>query len=370
MRFTNKLLTGIAALAATYTGWTAPAVSADYYAGKTITIITGSRAGGGADTTLRIMQPYLTKNIPGNPKIVVKNQTGGGGQVAWNFVYEKAKPDGNTIIFSAWNPVGRVTGSPGLRADYSKMIFLAGQAIPRMSYITTGGKTGVQKREDLLTAKNLVLGGNRTTSVLDLSIRISLELLGVDKYVYVPGLNPPRAYAAMRQGEVNLTTTGVNFYRNRIERTIVKDGSAIPLFYYPSVSADGKIIESPHIKDMPSIYEYYKATKGKEPSGIAWDALKWMYIVTGNMIYASFTPPGAPAEAVAALRQGFDKSKVDPEFVTKLQKAIGIPIEFVDVAEGRKIVDSVDSVSPEIVAYMKKIIGPQRARKKGKRKNK
>lgn len=367
MRITYSLIGGVAALSAAYVGWTAPALSADFYAGKTITIITGSRAGGGADTTLRLMQPYLSAAIPGNPDIVVKNQTGGGGQKAWNFVYEKAKPDGKTIIFSAWNPVGRVTGSPGLRADYSKMEFLTGQSIPRMSYISTGGKTGVQKREDLLTAKNLILGGNRTTSVLDLSIRISLEMLGVNKYVYVPGLNPPRAYAALRSGEVNLTTTGVNFYRNRIEKTIVNNGKAIPLFYYPSVSSDGKVLDNPHIKDMPSVYEYYKAAKGKEPSGIAWESLKWMYVVTGNMIYTSFTPPGAPKEAVAALREGFNKAKVNPEYVAKLQKAIGIPIEFVDVAEGRKIVDSVDSVDPKIVEYMKKIIGPQRARKKGKK---
>ena len=197
---------------------------------------------------------------------------GGGGQKIWNFAYEKAKPDGLTITFSAWNPVGRVTKSPGLRADYTKMKFIAGQAIARMSYIRTGDVTGIKTRDDLLNVKNLKLGGNRPNSVLDLSIRIALEMLGINKYVYIPGLNPPKAYAALRRKEINLTTTGINVYRARVERTIVKSGDAIPLFYYPAVSTDGSLVPNPNIKDMPSIYDFYKKTTGKEPSGIAWEA--------------------------------------------------------------------------------------------------
>ena len=348
----TQSLGSVAAAAALLIGGAAPLAAADFYAGKTLNVVTGSRAGGGADTTFRTLAPYLTKYIPGNPKIVVRNQPGGGGQKAWNFVYEKARPDGMTIIFSAWNPVGRVTKSPGLRADYTKMGFLAGQGIPRMSYIATNDKTGVKVAKDILTAKNLVLGGNRPNSVLDLSLRISLEMLGVNKYVYVPGLNPPRAYKSFRTGEINLTTTGVNFYRNRVQKNSVGKGEAIPLWYYQSVGADGSLKDSPHIKDMPSIAAFYKQVKGKAPTGLAWESLKWLYVVTGNMIYTSFTPPGAPKEAIAALREGYTKASKDPEYAAKLEKIIGIPPEFVSVAEGEAIVRSVDSVDPEILKYV------------------
>jgi hypothetical protein len=359
-KYAATLATAAGALAAVATD----GLAADYYSGKTLTIITGTRAGGGSDTTLRLMQPFLTKYIAGNPKIVVKNLTGGGGQKAWNFVYEKGKPDGSIMIFSAWNPVGRVTGSPGLRADYSKMNFITGQAIPRMSYMITGGKDNIKTRDDLLTAKHIVLAGNRPSSVLDLSIRISFEMLGIDKYIYVPGLNPPKAFASLRAGETNLTTTGVNFYRGRVEPTLVKSGKAIALFYYPSVGADGTIKKSPHIKDMPSIVDYYRKVKGKEPSGLAWDSLKWMYLVTGNMIYTSFTPPGTGENINNALRAGFQKSWADPAFGAKLLKTTGLPPESVGVVEGKAIIKSVDSVDPKVVAYFKKMIGPRKKKKK------
>ena len=301
----NKFYLGLAGAVLALAPWTGSAQAAPYYEGKTLSVIAGTRAGGGADTNFRILAPYLKKYTAGHPTIVVKHIPGGGGQKVWNFVYEKARPDGLTVVFSAWNPVGRVTGSPGLRADYTKMRFLAGQAIPRMSYIRTDAKTGIKSRDELMSVKNLVLGGNRPNSVLDLSIRISLELLGIDKYIYVPGLNPPKAYAALRRGEVNLTTAGINFYRARVQRALVDKGQATALFYYPAVRPDGSLKVSPHIKDMPSIYDFYKKVKGKEPSGTAWEALKWMNMVTGNMIYTSFAPPGTPDAAVEALRAGF-----------------------------------------------------------------
>ena len=354
----------LAVLAGLFAGVSAAALSvpvtsvtaAEYYAGKTLTILTGSRAGGGADTSLRLLAPFLNKHIPGNPEIVVKNMPGAGGQKPWNLLWEKTRPDGLTIIYSAWNPVGRVTGSKGLRADYSKMNFITGQPIPRMSYIKTGGPDNIKTRDDLLTAKNIVLAGNRPTSVLDLSIRTSLEMLGVKNYIYVPGLNPPKAYASVRKGETNLTTTGINFYRNRVEPSVVKAGEVIPLFYYPAVGADGTIKKSPFIKDMPNIYEYYKQVKGKEPSGIAWEAHKWMQKVTGNMIYASFSPRGTPDAANNPLREGFAKAWKDPELAPKMLKSIGLPPQSVSVEEGVKIVNSVDTVDPKIVAYFKELM--------------
>ena len=339
--------------------------AASFYDGKTLNIITGSRAGGGADTTLRVMSKYLTKYIPGHPTIVVKNLPGAGGQKPWNLLYEKSKNDGLTIIFSAWNPVGRVTKSKGLRADYTKMPFIGGANFTRMSYITTEGR-GVKTREALMQAKNIKLGGNRPTSILDLSIRLSLDLLGVP-YRYVPGLNPPKAYRALRGGEVDLTTVGVNFYRNRVEKSMVKTGKVIPLFYYPAVTADGKLKLSQHIKDMPSIYDFYKKVKGKEPAGPAWDALKWINLVTGNMIYTSFGAPGTDPAKIADLRTGFNKMKADPAYLKESLKIIGAPIDFVSVKEGEAIVSSVDSIKPEIVTYLKKFLKGGKKRKKKKK---
>src|SRR3989442_8686671 len=70
---------------------------ADFYSGKTISIIVGYAPGGGFDTTARLASKYLGKHIPGNPTVIVENMPGAGSLTAANHIYNVAKPDGLTI---------------------------------------------------------------------------------------------------------------------------------------------------------------------------------------------------------------------------------------------------------------------------------
>src|ERR1041384_2556663 len=73
----------------------------EFYRDKTIRLIVGQAAGGGYDTSSRLIARHLTKYIPGNPTVVVENMTGAGSLVAANYVYGNTKPDGLTI--ANWN---------------------------------------------------------------------------------------------------------------------------------------------------------------------------------------------------------------------------------------------------------------------------
>ncbi len=42
---------------------------ANFYAGKTITFLVGSSAGGGTDVTARVLARHLERYIPGKPRI-------------------------------------------------------------------------------------------------------------------------------------------------------------------------------------------------------------------------------------------------------------------------------------------------------------
>src|SRR5262245_53775636 len=50
---------------------------ADFYRGKTVTIIVSAGAGGGYDTLARTVARFLNKHLPGNPIFVVRNMAGG-----------------------------------------------------------------------------------------------------------------------------------------------------------------------------------------------------------------------------------------------------------------------------------------------------
>jgi len=87
-----------------------PASAQDFYAGKTLRIIVGVDAGGTVDTMARLFLPHLRRHIPGNPSLVVQNMPSAAGVGATNFVYEKAEPDGLTVLFNSWDPLAQVLG--------------------------------------------------------------------------------------------------------------------------------------------------------------------------------------------------------------------------------------------------------------------
>ncbi|MBT7759666.1 MAG: tricarboxylate transporter, partial [Rhodospirillaceae bacterium] len=77
MKQSRIFATGLAVLAGA--ALTALPANAQYFKGKTITVLVGYSPGGGADTQSRLLTPYLAGHVPGNPRMIVKNMTGGGG---------------------------------------------------------------------------------------------------------------------------------------------------------------------------------------------------------------------------------------------------------------------------------------------------
>src|SRR5215468_1900226 len=56
--------------------------AADFYKGKTVTLVVSSSPGGGYDIMARTIAKYLGRHLPGNPRIVISNMPGAGGIVA------------------------------------------------------------------------------------------------------------------------------------------------------------------------------------------------------------------------------------------------------------------------------------------------
>ena len=70
---------------------------AQFYRGKTITIIAASSPGGGYDLYARTVARHIGKHIPGNPSVVVSNMPGAASNVAAAYIYNAAAKDGTVI---------------------------------------------------------------------------------------------------------------------------------------------------------------------------------------------------------------------------------------------------------------------------------
>ena len=84
---------------------------ADFYRGKTIEILVGAAAGGGYDVVARLIANHMTRHIPGNPTIVVRNMPGATGLIMTNHLYNVARRDGTVIGM----PTSNVPIEPRLR---------------------------------------------------------------------------------------------------------------------------------------------------------------------------------------------------------------------------------------------------------------
>jgi tripartite-type tricarboxylate transporter receptor subunit TctC len=70
---------------------------AEFYRGKTITIIIPIGPGGAYDAYARLVARHLGRKLPGEPAIVPRNMPGGGGVIASNYLYNVAPRDGTTL---------------------------------------------------------------------------------------------------------------------------------------------------------------------------------------------------------------------------------------------------------------------------------
>src|SRR3954466_8731020 len=86
----------------------------DFYKGKTIGLYVGFPPGGGYDLYARVVTPYLTRHIPGNPAIVIKNMLGGSGIRAASYMTTVTPQDGTSLgLFLDALTLGKVLGGAG-----------------------------------------------------------------------------------------------------------------------------------------------------------------------------------------------------------------------------------------------------------------
>ena len=72
---------------------------AGFYDGKDVTVIVNAGAGGGLTRNGRTLAGYMKKYLGKGTNMIIKNVAGGGGTKGFNFLTEKTKSNGLTILF-------------------------------------------------------------------------------------------------------------------------------------------------------------------------------------------------------------------------------------------------------------------------------
>ena len=335
----------------------AQAQSGDLYAGKTLTVLVGLAAGGSADTLVRAFVPHLKRHIPGDPNIVVQNMPGAGGMVAFNYVYEKAAPDGSTIILSLWDPLAQALGGQGLRARYDQYEFLGGISDLRVNYMRVDAVPGGMKTPaDVMKAKDIAVGAYASTDVAGILAHLSLKTLGVPHKVVTGYRGGADVFLALQRGEVHVHNTSLPTFRTR-SKAFITSGEGIGLSYLTPSNEKGEFTRRADVTDMPAFQDLYREVHGKLPSGPNWDALNWMVQQFGEIAYVGLAPPKTPEPALNALRKGIEATMADKAFIEESTKRNGLPFEYVSVKDGQQIFKALSNVSPTVLSTLRETLG-------------
>jgi tripartite-type tricarboxylate transporter receptor subunit TctC len=311
------------------------AVLAQYYAGKTVTIVVGYKTGGGYDATARLLARHLPKHIPGTPTVIVQNMPGANSLIAANHVYSVAKPDGLTIgTFNRNLPIAQLLNVAGVKFDMTKFAWI-GSAASESTVLAIRTDLPYRSFDDLRKADQTVVigatGPGANTYDFPLLLR---ELLGANLKIVSGYSSSSDIMLAIERKEVDGRAGSYTSLRPFIDRNLVR----------PVVRARAS---EAGIEKLP-----VDESLAPNPRAKAIMALRSAPEVIGRPYVM---PPGTPEEHVRTMRGGFVKAIQDAELMAEAKKA-KMELEFVSGDEAVKVMKEVLSQPKDVVDEFGKYI--------------
>ncbi len=300
----------------------------DFYSGKTIQMLIGFSAGGGYDIYGRTVARHLGNHIPGHPQIVPQNMPGAGSLKLVNYLYNVAPKDGTVIgHFAPGVMTEPLLGhAEGAQFEASKFGWL-GSVSQEVSVCAFMTSAGIASWHDMQTKPSVIgaSGGGAESDVFPTLLRnmFHLPMRIVTGYPGGTEIN-----LAMQRHEVDghcgWSWTSL-LSRNKAMLTSKEIDVTLQI-------ALAKDTDDPYLAGVPLIMDMTS-----DPSERA--ALK--LIVARQSIARPFaTPPGMAPERLAMLREAFDATMKDPDFLAEAH-SLNLDVRPVTGAAVEKLIDEI-----------------------------
>jgi hypothetical protein len=346
---TRKMLiaAGLALLAVTSL---ADRALAQFYKGKTITMIVNYPAGGPNDIEGRIIAQHLPNHIAGKPNIVVKNVSGGGGIIGTNALGD-SPPNGETIGFFTPDVVAELLSNPALKIPYSRYLMVAGVENPLVLYARKDTPPGLNVATDIMKAHDFKALSLNAQSSNTLNQTLALDLLGI-KYQAVPAYRGLKEVeTAILQNIGQLANSSLPGWTGSAEPTL-RD-VVIPLWQVAPRGKDGSHPRSPALPNMPTFEEFYASVNGgKKPSGMLYDVMRSVCDPLAAMFRAAMMPPTSSSETIDIMRTAFLALSKDKDFIADYVRIVKTTPILRTGDEVQQIVAELGNTKPEIKAFI------------------
>jgi tripartite-type tricarboxylate transporter receptor subunit TctC len=320
----------------------------EFYKGKTITVYIGTTPGALYDQWGRILAQHMGKHIPGKPDMIVQNMPGAGHMIAANYVYNKTKPDGLSLIGSIVPTLyfDQLVGRKEAQYDWAKFVWI-GSPVQGESQMYMRADTPYKTIEDVRNAKEPPRCGAQGTSDSAYYLpKLFEETIGT-KFNLVQGYpGGPEIDLAVERGEIHCRAFTIEAFMSREPYHTWRKKGFVRNIIQTGKKRDAKLPET------PTLWELIDRYKTPDPSR----RLATLMLASGQLGRPMMATPGVSAERVKILRDAFNATMKDSEFLTDIDKR-QFDLDPVPGEELEKIVKDVMSQPPDIVERMKKLLG-------------
>ena len=308
---------------------------ADFYKGKTITIVVGTRVGGSIGNTSLIVSRHLGRFIPGNPTVILRQMPGGAHLNATNHVFNVLEADGLAVLGA--NPaiaMAQLAKVQAVRFDVRQFQWL-GSTGPDGTLFAVRASLPYKSFKDLQNAKEELVVGTTGPGSNSHDVPLLLKEFAGAKFKLIAGFQA--------NGDIRLA----------LERGEADGWSALST---PVRQAAAAGTVRPLVRGRSPVkgFDHLPVDEDLTPPGIG----KSLMIIRGTPL-AIGKPfgvrPGTPADRVAMLRDAMAKVVRDPQFLADAEK-VGIDIDPLTAEQVTKDFAAMMSQPPEAIEAMLKYI--------------
>ncbi len=306
--------------------------------GKPLTMLIGFGPGGGYDTWGRTVGRHIGKHLPGTPNVIPQNMPGAGSFQAASNIYNIAPKDGTVMAIIARDaPLGPITGAEGARFDPLKISWIGTPTTETNVCIATA-KSGLLTPKDI-TEKTFIVGDTGAGTGTRSYPKALTEILGM-KFKLISGFpSSSDVFLAMERGEVDGMCESLDSVSGKRPNWL-KDKVVNILF-------QGAAEPNPELKGVPFVLDL--ATTERQKSEIR-------FLYAGQGIGRPFVaPPGLPSDRLKMLRDAFNATMKDPEFIAEVKKA-NLDLEPEDGEHLEALIKQIYATPKDIVDKIGKLI--------------
>ena len=280
---------------------------AQFYKGKSITLVIASSAGGGFDTYGRLVARHLGAHVPGNPAVVAQNMPGAAGATSTFHVMNVGAKDGTVLgAIHPGNIIEPVLGDKRkVRYDPSAFQYI-GNANNDVYVCVARTDSPVKTFEDVLQRELVIGSSGEGASTRDFPLLLN-RVLGA-KFKVVLGYSGNReVQLAIERGEIqgqcgagwsSVVANHPDWFEKKIVKVLVQEASV----GHPLLDSWG----------VPKSVDFAKTKEQRDVLDLIYSQEQFgrPYVMA----------PEVPAERVAAMRKAFMDTFRDRAFLADAKK--------------------------------------------------